>query len=158
MLVVSSEYLRCPGRLPCLGIAPVPSFYPSNHSRRQYPVLLPIADSRPTVIQQVACIREAYENKYGRSLAKTIQKKFHGNMEDGLLSLLFDPIENFARGLKAAFHGMGTDKVGLVEGSASPILGNAEMSAIYILSLARDRRNFALSRFTCAAHSSRTDG
>lgn len=59
----------------------------------------------------MACIREAYENKYGRSLAKTIGKKFHGKMEDGLLSLLFDPIENFARGLKAAFHGLGTDKV-----------------------------------------------
>ncbi|CAN0243325.1 unnamed protein product, partial [Hapterophycus canaliculatus] len=55
-------------------------------------------------------VREAYENKYGRSLAKTIEKKFYGKMEDGLLSLLFDPIENFARGLKAAFHGMGTDK------------------------------------------------
>ena len=59
----------------------------------------------------MACIREAYENKYGRSLAKTVEKKFHGKMEDGLLSLLFDPIENFARGLKAAFHGLGTDKV-----------------------------------------------
>lgn len=59
----------------------------------------------------MACIRDAYESKYGRSLAKAVQKKFHGKMEDGLLSLLFDPIENFARGLKAAFHGMGTDKV-----------------------------------------------
>ncbi|CBN78900.1 conserved unknown protein [Ectocarpus siliculosus] len=59
---------------------------------------------------QVACIRKAYEDKYGRSLAKTIEKKFFGKMEDALLSLLFDPIENFARGLKAAFHGLGTDK------------------------------------------------
>ncbi|CAN0447074.1 unnamed protein product [Pylaiella littoralis] len=59
---------------------------------------------------QVACIRKAYENKYGRSLAKTIEKKFYGKMEGALLSLLFDPIENFARGLKAAFHGLGTDK------------------------------------------------
>ncbi|CAN0420223.1 unnamed protein product, partial [Ectocarpus sp. 13 AM-2016] len=56
-------------------------------------------------------IRKAYEDKYGRSLAKTIEKKFFGKMEDALLSLLFDPIENFARGLKAAFHGLGTDKV-----------------------------------------------
>lgn len=56
-------------------------------------------------------MREAYENKYGRSLAKRIEKKFYGKMEDGLLSLLYDPIENFARGLKAACHGLGTDKV-----------------------------------------------
>ncbi|CAN0547555.1 unnamed protein product, partial [Ectocarpus sp. 8 AP-2014] len=42
---------------------------------------------------KVACIRKAYEDKYGRSLAKTIEKKFFGKMEDALLSLLFDPIE-----------------------------------------------------------------
>ncbi|CAN0436732.1 unnamed protein product, partial [Laminaria digitata] len=60
---------------------------------------------------KVACIKEAYENKYERSLAKAVEKKFHGKMEDALLSLLYDPIENFARGLKVAFHGMGTDQV-----------------------------------------------
>lgn len=85
-------------------LAPLSSFCAHNCS-------LPSIDAYATLLHQVACIREAYENKYGRSLAKTIQKKFHGKMEDGLLSLLFDPIENFARGLKAAFHGMGTDKV-----------------------------------------------
>lgn len=58
----------------------------------------------------MACISEAYENKYGRSLVKAVVKTFYGKMEDALLSLLFDPIENFARGLKKAFHGMGTDK------------------------------------------------
>lgn len=60
---------------------------------------------------QVACIREAYESKHGRSLTKAVIKKFSGDMEDALLSLLFDPVEIFARGLKKAFHGLGTDKV-----------------------------------------------
>lgn len=62
---------------------------------------------------QVACIRHSFESAYGRSLAKHIEKKFSGDMEDALLALLFDPVENFARGLKKAFHGMGTDKVRL---------------------------------------------
>lgn len=52
-----------------------------------------------------------YEDKYGRSLAKTIMRKFSGDLEDALLALLYDPIENHARALKKAFRGFGTDEV-----------------------------------------------
>lgn len=60
---------------------------------------------------QAALIRQVYEDKHGKSLAKTIMRKFSGDVEDALLALLYDPIENYARALKKAFHGLGTDEV-----------------------------------------------
>lgn len=68
---------------------------------------------------QAALIRQVYEDKHGKSLVKTIMRKFSGDVEDALLALLFDPIENYARALKKAFHGLGTDEVS-ARGSESP--------------------------------------
>lgn len=116
-------------------------------------MLGPPVDACPAILEQVACIREAYENKYGRSLAKTIQKKFHGKMEDGLLSLLFDPIENFARGLKAAFHGMGTDQVGEVKGCAASTTGQSFRICEKISHTRPTILRFACSRFACTSTS-----
>ena len=58
---------------------------------------------------QLKCIAEMYEKTYRQSLADAIKSEMSGDLEHILLSLLMDPVEQWARNLRAAFKGAGTN-------------------------------------------------
>jgi hypothetical protein len=49
---------------------------------------------------QVKQIAEAYERKHNKSLEKAICDTFSGQLETAVVSLLYDPIDFYARRLK----------------------------------------------------------
>jgi hypothetical protein len=78
----------------------------------------PPSRSSPPQINQIAA---AYEARYNSSLEKAITDAFSGELETAVLSLIFDPIDFFARRLKVSLPsspllGLSTAFVGSHEG------------------------------------------
>ena len=55
-----------------------------------------------------------YEDRYGMLLEDAIKKKFSGHVQRALLALLDPPVVFFAKSLKKAFKGFGTDEATVV--------------------------------------------
>jgi len=77
-------------------------------------------------LQEVKQIAAAYEKRHNKSLEKAIQDNFSSHLETAMVALLHDPIDFYARRLKEAMKGMGTD-----EGVINRILGGNDKRTVH---------------------------
>ncbi|CAI4230729.1 unnamed protein product [Auanema sp. JU1783] len=67
-------------------------------------------------------LREPYKLKYGKDIMTSLDKKFSGDLENAVLSLMDTPLDYDLKQLKQAMKGLGTDEAVLIEilGSRTP--------------------------------------
>ncbi|CAM9281718.1 unnamed protein product, partial [Ectocarpus fasciculatus] len=80
-------------------------------------------------LQEVQQIAAAYESRHGTSLEAAIRSEFSGSLETGLVNLLHEPLDVYARYMKDFCDGIGTNEEGL-----NRILGGSDKELVQLIS------------------------
>lgn len=80
-------------------------------------------------LQEVQQIAAAYESRHGTSLEAAIRSEFSGSLETGLVNLLHEPLDVYARYIKDFCDGIGTNEEGL-----NRILGGSDKELVQLIS------------------------